>query len=285
MPELPEVEICGRSLRRWCLGQTILAAGARPGPPLRDLSVRRFREGLVGRRVESVDRIGKQLFLDLEGGLTLLVHLGMTGKFVRASADRGAAKSARAWIEPAKGVRILFLDPRRFGRLRLLPREQAMAHPEIEKLGPDALELLGSRGGLARALAGSRSPVKAALLDQSRLAGIGNIYACEGLFGAGIDPFAPSSELSSRDLDRLQRALLRSLKRTLSEEDGDEVRYLSQGRTDNPFLVYGRAGETCPRCGVQSIERRVLGGRGTYFCRRCQRTDRGVRAVPRSKRS
>jgi formamidopyrimidine-DNA glycosylase len=266
VPELPEVEICARKLRAWLAGRRIVRAAAVAGTPLRNISPLALVRGLRGRRIEGVDRRGKQLFIHLDGDLELLVHLGMTGAWERL--DTPPSTKPKLTLELDDGARVAYFDPRRFGRVRLLPRAKAQHHPEIAKLGPDALEVSRARGGLAKVLAKSRAPIKLALMDQQRLAGVGNIYASEALFDAKVDPRRKANTLSSKEMTALARGLRRSFERTIAEA-GDDFRYLSQGG-ENTFRVYGRAGEPCPRCKTP-LRRLTQGGRGTFFCPRCQR--------------
>lgn len=272
MPELPEVEFCARRLRDWAVRRRIVAVHALPGPPLRDVTPAALEVGLRGRRVVGVDRRGKQLFVRLEGDLVLLAHLGMTGKFIRTAPRAPARPGERARLTLDDDAALAFVDPRRFGRLRLLPAADAARHPEVARLGPDALELCARPGGLRRALrrrGRGRRPIKVALMDQSVLAGVGNIYACEALFAARIDPSAPVATLSDAALDALAGHLVDCIEASLARERDDEITYLQEARATNPFRVYGRAGEPCPMCG-RPLERTLQAGRGTFWCPRCQ---------------
>lgn len=287
MPELPEVEIAAEKLRHWCVGHRITQVRAQPGTPLRDVTPKRLATGLWGHRVTSVDRRGKQLFVRLDGDLVLLLHLGMTGRLADLESEP-SDRPPRLELVLDQKRRIGFIDPRRFGRVRLLSAAAAERHPEVKKLGPDALEIARVRDGLARCLAGTRLPIKLALMDQHRLAGVGNIYASEALFEAGIHPDTPASALAPAALAKLGRALDRVMRRTLVRARRmGRIKYLHEG-AENTFRVYGRAGEPCPRCHTE-IERMAHGGRGTFYCPRCQPrpiTSRGLsRAGPRRSRS
>lgn len=286
MPELPEVEIAARLLRRWCEGRRVVRATALPGSPLRDVTPRVLAKALPGHTVESIDRVGKQLFIHLDRGKVILLHLGMTGKIVRL--DPVHQQSARLVLELDDGAAVGLVDPRRFGRVRWLDAHAVSLHPEIAKLGPDALEVTATRGALAARLAGVKSPIKIALLDQRRLAGVGNIYASEALFRARIHPRTPASALDAAAFSRLSRALEHVLRRTLDEDPGDDgLTYLHEGAEVNPFVVYGRSGEPCPRCHT-AIERMVQGGRSTFHCPACQvaaiaPSRKGGAATPRAR--
>jgi len=270
MPELPEVEHAARQLRAWMQGKRILRAAAARTRVLRGQSPARFAKALTGRRLVSVDRKGKYLLLGFDGDVGLLAHLGMTGKFVRRAPGEDVPHG-RARFE-LRGQVVHLRDPRMFGRLRVLKATELWAVKEIAALGPDAWEEPPTLQSLADTFARTTRPVKVVLLDQAVLSGLGNIHAAEALFRAGIDPRRRADRLAPADLGRLAAAIRESLAFALAKltpVQGD-VAYLEEPGTANPFLVYGKAGEKCPRCGakVRSI---VQGGRSTHFCPGCQR--------------
>lgn len=278
MPELPEVELTARNLRAWSLGRVIRRAAARPGTPLRTLTPARLASGLGGQKIEAIERHGKQLFIRLAPSeLVLSVHLGMTGRFVhRARGDgvadaprRRSAKSERMSWTLDDGSVVAFIDPRRFGRVRLESETQARAHPEVKKLGPDAYQVCHEPGGLARVLERLKTPIKVALMDQRRLAGIGNIYASEGLFRAKIAPSLPARDVGKKRAAILAKGLVAAMDESIRLEAGEEVRYVEDPGGWNHFRVYDREGQPCPRCRTP-IERTVQAGRSTFFCHRCQ---------------
>ena len=265
MPELPEVEFAGRRLRGWLVGRLIASVEATAGSPLRDLTPAALASGLIGRRVVAVRRHGKQLFLDLDDGHVWLCHLGMTGKFVRRAPGEAERAGTRARLGFADGgPAIDFVDPRRFGRLRLLGAAAAAAHPEVARLGPDALDLAAAPTDFAARVGRGRAPIKVALLDQRRLAGVGNIYACEALHDAGVNPWTPAGDLTGPRLEALARAVEATMRASLARETDDEITYLQQAKATNPFRVYGRAGEDCPCCG-ERVSRAEQAGRGTFW--------------------
>ncbi|GEJ59519.1 bifunctional DNA-formamidopyrimidine glycosylase/DNA-(apurinic or apyrimidinic site) lyase [Anaeromyxobacter diazotrophicus] len=276
MPELPEVEIAARNLRAWTLGRRVLSAGAeekarrifRPGRP------RAFTAALAGRSVGEVRRIGKQLLIRLEGGkapLGLLSHLGMTGKWLRRERGEAPPSHSRAQLELDDGTTLHYRDPRLFGRLRLVPGADFDAVPELAALGPDPLDDGIDAGWLASAFARRRVPVKVALLDQKLLPGVGNIQASEALFRARLDPRRRADALTRAEVKRLAEAVRASIEETIAREAGPEPHYVEEPGSENPFLVYGRAGERCPRCRREKIARAVQAQRSTFFCPRCQR--------------
>jgi formamidopyrimidine-DNA glycosylase len=271
MPELPEVEHARGQLQRWLRSATI------QGVVLLDARIldtkvtpRSVKLALEGRRVRGVDRRGKWLRLRLDEGV-LFSHLGMTGKWVATSEDQPAPRFAKvAFTAVRRGVRrrVTYVDPRLFGRF-------VVASADIgawSELGPDPIHDGIDVARLHARLAKRKGPIKPALLDQRLLAGVGNIQATEGLFFARIDPRRACDALERREVSAIARGVLRSIRATMEDQAADEgLRYLGEGRdVENPFHVYGRRGEPCPRCSapLQSI---VQAARTTTFCAACQR--------------
>jgi len=275
MPELPEVEIAARNLRRWASGRRLADVEAEPSARriFRPLAPRAFAEALRGSRIREVRRRGKHLLVTLEAGrapLGLLSHLGMTGKWLRRGVGEPPPSHSRARLHLDDGVVLHYRDPRLFGRLRVVPGARFDDLPELAALGPDPLEDGIDAKRLAAMLGSTRRPVKVALLDQRILPGVGNIHASEALFIAGIDPRRGARSLSPAEVRRLGRAVLRSIRRTLRKEDGPEVAYVEEPGAENPFRVYAREGERCPRCRAGRLRRVVQAQRSTFFCPRCQ---------------
>jgi formamidopyrimidine-DNA glycosylase len=288
MPELPEVEVAARNLRRWGTKRTIRAARAdrraarlfRPATPTAD-------EALAGARLVSVERRGKNLLCTLARGraerLGVWSHLGMTGKWLRRGAQDPSPPATRVELDLAGGTRLCYVDRRMFGRFRIVPGARFDDLPEIAALGPDPLTDGIDAAGFAARLGRLRTPIKVALLDQTLLAGVGNIQASESLFRAGIDPRRPARSLSAAEVKRLAAAIRASIDFTLGTfadagADGGkaDIGYVEEGTAENPFLIYGRAGAPCPR-GKHgkhgkhgTIVRVVQAGRATFFCPRCQ---------------
>jgi len=274
MPELPEVEIAARNLRSWAEGRRIERAEADPrGRRLfRPGTGRAFAAALSGARLSRVERRGKQLLVTLAtpaGPLGLLSHLGMTGKWVRREPGADPPSHSRARLHLDDGAVLHYRDPRLFGRLRLVPGARFETVPEVAALGPDPLQDGVDPGRLAVALARTRRPVKVAMLDQRLLPGVGNIQASEALFRARIDPRRRASALSRPEVRRLAAAVVASVREAISREEGAEITYVEESGAENPFRVYGRAGEPCPRCR-RAIRRIVQAQRSTFFCPRCQ---------------
>jgi formamidopyrimidine-DNA glycosylase len=276
MPELPEVEIAARNLRAWTAGRTLVSV--EPDPKARYVfrpsTPARFARAVEGARFEKIRRIGKQLLVSMQkdgAPLGLLAHLGMTGKWVRRRPEDPPPRFSRARFALDDGAVLHFEDMRLFGRLRVVPGARFEEVPEIAELGPDPLEVGIDRQRLAEALARSRLPVKVRILDQSILPGVGNIQASEALFRARIDPRRASSSLVSREVKALADGVLSSIEESIAREEGPEITYVEEPGAENPFQVYGREGETCPRCRRAKIVRVVQAQRSTYFCPRCQR--------------
>lgn len=267
MPELPEVEFAARRLRTWAIGRVIERVVAEEGRPLFDIDPDDLDALLTGRRIVAVRRQGKQLFIDFDDGRCLTSHLGMTGKWLHRHAEIAAREGTRLALVLDDGHRLDYVDPRRLGRVRLLAA--AERHPEIDRLGPDALLACQTPGALAELVGWSRREIKVALMDQESIAGIGNIYAAEALHQAGLSPFAAAADLSPADYDRLAAALAGAMQASLDRERDDEIRYLQDRDADNPFRVYGRTDAPCPTCGA-AIIRAIQNGRSTFYCPVCQ---------------
>ncbi len=268
MPELPEVEHARRQLDAWLTGKKIAAAHAPASRVLRPGTPAALVKALVGKKVRAVERRGKWLRLVLGDGTTLHSHLGMTGKWVQRAAKEPAEKAEKLRLDLAgRHPTVRLLDARMFGRLLVAERGAEPSH--LEALGPDPLADGIDPRHLAGELAGSRRSIKESLLDQRLLAGIGNIYATEALWRARLDPRRRSGDLALKELGALARALRVSLDRALARHEGEQIVYLGERAAKNPFEVYGRAGEPCPRCR-HKLTRIIQGGRSTTFCPGCQ---------------
>jgi formamidopyrimidine-DNA glycosylase len=235
---------------------------------------------LTGRRITSVTRRAKRLILTTEGGLALVFQLGMTGKFLLPDTEKGIEAAppthTRLILSFQDGRELLFVDPRRFGRvwcLRDLDPEAPDATMEaagLTPLGPEALDI-DRRTFIA--LLQTNRPIKALLLDQSRIAGLGNIYADESLWAARIHPARAGSTLTAKEAATLLRQIRVVLQRAIRAGGTTFSDFRNahgeMGRFRNRLKVYGRGGQPCPRCGTM-IKRLVVAGRGTHVCPRCQ---------------
>ena len=265
MPELPEVENARRFLEQNLLQQTIVEArGLRPNE--------QGNVGLLtGQAALAFHRRGKVLWAEFSGGVGLLTHLGMTGKYLAQLPSAPLPTHTHAVLQ-INNKAILFYDPRRFGCFWVGAWAEVLRR--IPVLGPDPLVDGISGEVLQGAFRGCTRPIKNALLDQQRLAGVGNIYAAEALFRSRIHPEASADALTLAHWSLLAAGILVSMKRTLDEEE--PLRYVQEKGAPNPFLVYGRAGEPCPVCG-EPIARIVQAGRSTFFCSSCQKRPRARR--------
>ena len=273
MPELPEVETVRRRLAPVLEGAEIVRAQIDDPRLTRPVEPRIVSESLVGETIAAVERRGKYLLWRLASGRTLVIHLRMTGSF-RHGGPGALPDDAhrRATLTLDTGAEVAYRDVRRFGTWELLEHDHLRPY-FAARLGPEPLAASFSAARLGALAEGRRVSVKGFLLDQRRLAGIGNIYADEALWRARIHPLRPAGELDPEELARLHRAVRGALRRGV-ELQGSTLRdYVTPdgdgGGMQHEFHVYGRGVEPCDRCGT-SIERIVVAGRGTWFCPRCQ---------------
>jgi formamidopyrimidine-DNA glycosylase len=284
VPELPEVETIRRQLAPHLEGRTIVAAEILDGRWTRPAPPRLVAAQLRGARVERVGRAGKYLVWGLDGDRHLLVHLRMTGSLLFDPPSD--PRHTRVRLELDGGHRLLVVDPRRFGTGHLLLGAAARDAYLQARIGVEPLTPAFTSEHLRTLARGCRAPVKAFLLDQRRVAGVGNIYADEALFRAGIHPLRRAGTLRGADWVRLRAGIEEALLAGIEAKGAtiDDFRHLdgARGSFQDRFLVHRRAGEPCPRCGT-AVRKIVAAGRGTYVCERCQRAPRG-RAMPRRSR-
>jgi formamidopyrimidine-DNA glycosylase len=278
MPELPEVEIARRNLERWTAGHRIAAVRVRDPSVVRaKLSSRPsdalaggdqvIRDALTGSSPQAPLRRGKRLGWAFSApDAAVLVHLGMTGKWVHRPTGE-APRHARLGLDLDEGSTVWFVDTRRFGCVTPVA-PTALRRSLAAGLGPDALEEPPDALGLQERLSGRRA-IKVALLDQGRLAGLGNIHATEVLWRARVHPGARADCLDESAWSRLAEIIPAHLARVVAGHQSDDIRYVQEPGADNPFAAYGRAGQPCPRCGA-GLGRFVLGGRASFFCPTCQ---------------
>ncbi|HEY3038538.1 MAG TPA: bifunctional DNA-formamidopyrimidine glycosylase/DNA-(apurinic or apyrimidinic site) lyase [Pyrinomonadaceae bacterium] len=275
MPELPEVEHVVRALRRAVVGRRILAAEIKLPRLLAGSSTTSLKRKLRGARIEAVGRRGKYIAVEFDNQRVLLVHLRMTGKFLCIANDTPLPAYTHVVFYLDDDRRLVFCDMRQFGRMRLLPAKDLSTLPQIEALAPEPLSEAFSMGYFVKTLSKSRRSLKQLLLDQTRILGLGNIYASEALFLARISPLKSAQTLSKQRASRLHQAIRDILQEAI--EAGSTLRIDMTdangsyfGTTERFWRVYERAGEPCVNCGTR-IRRVVQGGRSTYYCPRCQR--------------
>jgi formamidopyrimidine-DNA glycosylase len=259
LPELPEVEAASRLLRRAALGKTIASVRAIHPALKRKLPAARARRAR-GKSIEGIERRGKHQLLMLAGGDTLVVHFRMNGDWEIGTVDDTLHRFARAVIELSDGVRISLVESRALSSITL----DRAGTSSLPKLGLEASDPALDAKYLLAALNRRKIAIKPALMDQSAIAGLGNIYAAEALWEARLDPRSPSSKVSLAKLKNLVEAI----KLVLSPVKRRPGRY-TEKRGVSRFAVYDREGKVCRRCGA-AIERIVQAGRSTYFCPGCQ---------------
>lgn len=280
MPELPEVETIARGLARALVGARVERAELLwPGVLDTDngaLSRRAFPAALPGAEVLRVWRRAKALLIDLRAPDFPLLHLGfhlrMTGALTVEPPGAAPRKHTHIAFDLAGGERLFYTDPRKFGRCRAMAPEALARWPFFAALGPEPLEISGAE--FAALFAGRRSRMKALLLDQKRIAGIGNIYADESLFRAGIRPDVAADRVSKARLARLHAALVDVLTEAIAANGSSISDYVDAhgdaGAFQNDFRVYGRGGQACRRCKA-TLKKGTIAGRTTVFCPKCQR--------------
>jgi formamidopyrimidine-DNA glycosylase len=287
MPELPEVETVRRGLAPVLEGHRLTRVQTRR-PDLRFSFTEGFGQRLTGARIERLERRAKYLIAHTDRGDALVMHLGMSGRFeIGRGGEREVlgefaepasteAKHAHVVFETDAGATITFYDARRFGYMAVIPEAELAAHPWFAGLGPEPLGPQFDADHLARAFAGKVQNIKAALLDQRIVAGLGNIYVCEALFRAGVSPMTEAGRLSRPRLMRLVSEIKAVLEEAIAAGGSTLRDYAaadgSLGYFQHRFRAYGREGQPCakPRCrGV--VRRTVQSGRSTFHCPVCQR--------------
>ena len=276
MPELPEVELISRSLDSLVKGRTVVSAKLLRERLAPDTTPAAFARDLANSTINFVHRRGKHILFDLDNGKTLIVHLRMSGRFSLRAAERENPKFTHAVLHFSDNDRLVFDDQRHFGLMKIVDTSGLHEARELKKLAPEPFSDEFSFQYFRAVLAGSGRSLKEFLLDQTKVCGLGNIYACEAMFAARVNPTLPASGLSSRKAARLfesirgvlQEAIFYAANREIDPENL-EGGYFSGGNPSG-WLVYDREKEECRNC-TKLIVRVKQGGRSTYFCRRCQR--------------
>src|ERR1700737_1119315 len=275
MPELPEVETIVTDLRPHLVGRTIASCELLFPTIVRHPEPEVFIDSVAGMRIESVGRRGKFILIGLEGKLLLVVHLGMTGQLRLVDADAPLEKHTHAvFALDNKPQQLRYRDPRRFGRLLLGTEKDLLSSKKMPKLGPEPIDPEFAAEELYRRLHKRRTSLKAVLLDQATIAGVGNIYADESLHRAGLRPDRLAGGLSRKSVGKLHESLRPSLQTAIANRGSSVDTYRDAwgqiGGQQEKLLVYGRAGEPCFTCG-RPLSMIRIAGRSTVFCRRCQR--------------
>lgn len=272
MPELPEVETVVRALRRELAGRVV--AGVRVLGKTRAVCDAKLAGKLSGLAIRSVRRRAKYIVIECDEGRGLLAHLGMTGAFRIEPADTPRRAHDRIVVRLEGGDELRYEDARRFGFMKAFAAPPSGTElPELARLGLEPLERGFTQGALQTLAEKRRAPVKAFLMDQRFVVGVGNIYSSEALFAAGVDPRRPAGSLTGDEWARLVKEVRSVLRRAL-RSGGSTIRSYrgvdgGEGGFQRRLKVYGRAGEPCPRCGAPVASVRQC-GRSTFFCPRCQ---------------
>ncbi|MBC7218856.1 MAG: bifunctional DNA-formamidopyrimidine glycosylase/DNA-(apurinic or apyrimidinic site) lyase [Hadesarchaea archaeon] len=273
MPELPEVETIKRELSAKLLGRRFSDVEIFDEKPLRGISPREFRRRLMGQRIEDISRSGKYLLFQLSSDETMIIHLRMTGALLLDPKER--EKFTRIIFRFDGGTTLVFTDVRRFGAVYLVRNKADI----VGRLGVEPLSEEFTPEVLAGLLAGRRAPIKAVLLDQTVIAGIGNMYADEALFSTGIHPLTPAGKLNSTQIRALHGAIRKILVRAIGSGGASVSTYRRPGgeigTAHFDFKVAHCGGKKCPRCRAE-IQRVRVRNRSSYYCPQCQELDRDV---------
>lgn len=282
MPELPEIETIKNELGKFLIGHRIDKVEIK-----RRKSFPAGEESLIGGKIIKIRRFGKVIVIDLDNDHSILIHLKLTGQLIYKGPNlKNPPKFSKRVFGGAPGIHtqvifyldkngfLYFNDFRGFGWIKTVKTEGVEGTDFINKLGPDALYKL-SLNEFREILSKTKRAIKVLLMDQSKISGIGNIYANDALFLAGIDPRRKSNELNNREQEKLYKSIKKVLKDGLKYNGASELTYVTpegtEGEYQDHFLVYGKEGKDCPNnCGGK-IEKIKLGGRGTYFCKNCQK--------------
>jgi len=275
MPELPEVESVARALQKLVAGRTIARAELRRARLAPDTTPAVFARVLRSRTINFIHRRGKHILFDLTGGKTLITHLRMSGRFLLLAEEIDDPKFAHAVLHFADGMRLVFDDQRHFGLMKIVNTGELHEAKEIKKLAPEPFSDEFSVEYLTRVSRASKRTVKEFLIDQTKVTGLGNIYACEAMFLAGVHPSVRTHGLSTRRLAKLHKSIVATLAEAVGhsqnivpDPENLEGGYFSG--SNGGWLVYDREGEPCRTCGT-TVSRIAQGGRSTYFCRSCQK--------------
>jgi formamidopyrimidine-DNA glycosylase len=273
MPELPEVETVKRELSPHVIGRTITGLTFEWEGIVKKIPVPEFRQAVIGQTIEALKRRGKYLFFVLAGGKYLVLHLKMTGSLLVQPTGTEFPKFTRAVLHLDNKTDIVFRDPRKFGIMRLVDTPESV----VGKLGPEPLESDFTVAVLKQRFANRKLAMKALLCNQEVIAGIGSMYADEVMFDTGIHPVRLPESLTEEEREALHEAIRRILDAAIVNKGASVQNYYrpdgSKGTAHFEFNVAHRGGQPCKSCGTP-IERIVVGGRGTYYCPRCQKKKR-----------
>lgn len=274
MPELPEVETIRRTLEEKLKGKTFVGVEVFLEKMLKVADCEDIGTVLSGKKINSIDRRGKYLIIQLSGGLAMVIHLRMTGQLMYCSPDQERGKHTHVIFYLNDKFELRFADQRQFGKVQLVPIKELGNVAGLKSLGVEPFGDGFTREFFKKELRNRRTKIKPLLLDQTFVAGIGNIYADEALFKAMINPERVASTLSPREASRLHLAVKHVLLEGIENKGTSIKDYVdgdgNQGTNQNNLKVYGRQGEQCIKCG-KVIEKKSVGGRSSHFCPKCQK--------------
>lgn len=276
MPELPEVEIVVRNLDALMRGRKIESAELRRKLLAPDTRPGDFARRLTGASINFVGRRGKHILFDLDNNRTLITHLRMSGRFMLLDAEQDEPRFTHAVFHLDGSERLVFQDQRHFGLMKVVDTRRLFEAKELAKLAPEPFSDEFNTNYMRALLKSTRRNIKQLLLDQTKICGVGNIYASEALFHSGIRPTARANTVSTKKAELLRLAIIQVMNATLAIGEDIALDRSNIGGNiygpdaDGDWVVYGREGESCPNCS-EPISRIVQGTRSTFFCQKCQR--------------
>jgi len=277
MPELPEVATVRNGLKKLITGKKITSVRVLWTNIIKDPSVSEFKQKIAGQKIEDIHRRGKFLLFILSDDV-VISHLRMEGKYRLEGPGVPLSKHTHVIFELDTKEELRYLDVRKFGKMSLVEKEKLSSHPSLKDLGPEPTEESLETAHLVEAFKKTGRPVKACLLDQKIVAGIGNIYADEILYDAYVHPEKKGNELNSKEIKRLRDSIVSIMNKAV-EMGGTTIRtyanaFGAQGSFQSHLRVYGKTGESCHRCH-HTIQKIKVAQRGTHFCPECQKSGRG----------
>lgn len=274
MPELPEVEVIKRGLQRHLPGRKVLKIVAGNKKLRQPIPRKNLKKFIQGTRIQSVDRRAKFLLITMNNGAILIIHLGMTGRLGIFPADSPRAKHDHLRLQLDNGIQLRFNDIRRFGSVQLIPPGKGLANTMLSNIGPEPFGKEFNSFYLRQLAAGKNRPIKNFLMDSRVVAGIGNIYACEILFHAGLNPGRKISTLSINEWERIVAGTHHVLMQAIESGGTTISDFVNASGKSGYFQLklqtYGRQGKSCNACSTP-ITRKTMAGRSTFFCPECQK--------------
>jgi len=268
VPELPEVETMARELHKRVRGRIVVDVSVGKPDVLRGATPRKLKRVLVGRRIERVWRRAKLAVIDFDSGARVAVQPRFTGSFVVERSGRGVDEYSTLHLSLDDGRNLHYRDVRRLGTFQLFTPKEFEAY--VSKLGPEPLEAGFTGDWLHELLQKSVRPIKPLIMDQHRLAGVGNIYASEALWRSRVDPSRPARRVTAKEAQLLRDSIVSVLTEAIKMR-GTTIRDYADGEFAKKLDAYGRAGEPCRRCGTKIALTHAIDGRASYFCPKCQR--------------